>query len=116
MKHIEIAGNEFELFYGLAFIREMDKRYSAEYSGLQYGMGIRFAVMYLLDENPVALQDIIEAALITHTKKPKEQEIEAWLEEQEDLETLFTDFLTSLENSKFTAGTAKKVKKSVGVE
>ena len=35
MKHIEIAGNEFELFYGLAFIREMDKRYSAEYSGLQ---------------------------------------------------------------------------------
>lgn len=109
MKHITIAGKELELHYGLAFIRELDKRYNTSYQGVQYGMGVRVVTLYLIDENPVALLDIIQSALITEKKVPSEQEIEAWLEEQEDFEGLFQGFLDSLKKSKMTQGTVQKI-------
>lgn len=111
MKQIEINGKKHDLHFGIDFIREMDKRYEVNGNGVSFGMGINSAVVYLKDNNPVILEDIILAA--THTAKtiPSVADIEKWLEEQEDLDKVFDDFLSALKTAPLTKSKVAKVLK-----
>lgn len=103
MKHIEINGKKYDLYFGIDFIREMDKRYEVSGNGVKFGMGIQSAVIYLQDFNPVIIADIILSA--THTLKsiPSLADIEVWIEEQGDnLEKVFDDFLSALKTAPMT--------------
>lgn len=113
MKQIEINGKKYDLHFGIDFIREMDKRYEVNGNGVSFGMGINSAVVYLKDNNPVILEDIILAA--THTAKtiPSVADIEKWLEEQEDLEKVFDDFLSALKTAPLTKSKVVKVLKAM---
>lgn len=113
MKQIEISGKKYDLHFGIDFIREMDKRYEVNGNGVSFGMGINSAVVYLKDNNPVILEDIILAA--THTAKtiPSVADIEKWLEEQEDLDKVFDDFLSALKTAPLTKSKVTKVLKAM---
>lgn len=113
MKQIEINGKKHDLHFGIDFIREMDKRYEVNGNGVSFGMGINSAVVYLKDNNPVILEDIILAA--THTAKtiPSVADIEKWLEEQEDLDKVFDDFLSALKTASLTKSKVAKVLKAM---
>lgn len=113
MKQIEINGKKHDLHFGIDFIREMDKRYEVNGNGVSFGMGINSAVFYLKDNNPIILEDIILAA--THTSKtiPSVADIEKWLEEQEDLDKVFEDFLSALKTAPLTKSKATKVLKAM---
>ena len=113
MKQIEINGKKHDLHFGIDFIREMDKRYEVNGNGVSFGMGINSAVVYLKDNNPVILEDIILAA--THTAKtiPSVADIEKWLEEQEDLDKVFDDFLSTLKTAPLTKSKVTKVLKAM---
>ncbi len=113
MKQIEINGKKHDLHFGIDFIREMDKRYEVNGNGVSFGMGINSAVVYLKDNNPVILEDIILAA--THTAKtiPSVADIEKWLEEQEDLDKVFDDFLSALKTAPLTKSKVAKVLKAM---
>ena len=113
MKQIEINGKKHDLHFGIDFIREMDKRYEVNGNGVSFGMGINSAVVYLKDNNPVILEDIILAA--THTAKiiPSVADIEKWLEEQEDLDKVFEDFLSALKTAPLTKSKVAKVLKAM---
>ena len=69
--------------------------------------------VYLKDNNPVILEDIILAA--THTAKtiPSVADIEKWLEEQEDLDKVFDDFLSALKTAPLTKSKVAKVLKAM---
>lgn len=109
MKTITIDGKEYDLHYGIDFIREMDKRYQIDANGFPFGIGIQSAVIYLTQGNPVVLEDIILSA--THTLKsvPSKDGIEAWLEAQEDFEPIFADFLAALETAPMTKRQVKTI-------
>lgn len=113
MKQIEIAGKTYDLHYGIDFIREMDKRYAISAGSMTFGAGLRTALYYLEEGNPVILIDIILSA--THTLKsiPSAVNIEAWLEEQTDIEQVFNDFLTALETAPMTKIQISKLKASI---
>ncbi len=113
MKQIEINGKKHDLHFGIDFIREMDKRYEVNGNGVSFGMGINSAVVYLKDNNPVILEDIILAA--THTAKtiPSVADIEKWLEEHEDLDKVFDDFLSALKTAPLTKLKVAKVLKAM---
>ena len=113
MKQIEINGKKHDLHFGIDFIREMVKRYEVNGNGVSFGMGINSAVVYLKDNNPVILEDIILAA--THTAKtiPSVADIEKWLEEQEDLDKVFDDFLSALKTAPLTKSKVAKVLKAM---
>lgn len=103
MKSLEINGKEYPLSFGIDFIREMDKRHQIDAQGFPLGAGLQSAVIYLVQENPVILEDIILSA--THTLKsiPKKADIEAWIEEQGDnLEQVYADFLSALKTAPMT--------------
>ena len=99
MKLIEINNKEYPLHYGLDFIREMDKRYTVNTNGFTFGVGVQSGVIYLTQGNPVVLEDIILSATHTLKQSPSKEEIEQWIEEQEDLEVVFDGFLKSFKSA-----------------
>lgn len=120
MKTIEINEKEYPLSFGIDFIREMDKRYQVDAQGFPLGVGLQSAVIYLAQENPVVLEDIILSA--THTLKslPKKTDIEKWVEEQAEKDMLgqvFEDFLSALKTAPMTKKkTIKMLEAMEGVE
>lgn len=113
MKTLTINKREHELSFGIAFIRELDKKFCSNVNGMNFGAGVRSAVVYLLDGNPVILVDIIQAATITNRSKLSEKDIEKWLEEQDDLDVVFDDFLTCFKTSKLTKKTTMAIVEAV---
>lgn len=115
MKTLTINEREHELYFGIAFIRELDKKFCSSVNGMKFGAGVRSAVVYLLDGNPVILVDIIQAATITNRSKLSEKDIEKWLEEQDDLDldVVFDDFLTCFKTSKLTKKTTMAIVEAV---
>lgn len=106
---LKIGGKDYKLYFGIDFIREMDKRYAIEENGFKFGVGLQSAVVHLFNRNVVVLEDIILSA--THTLKsiPSKADIEEFLTDLEDWDGLFDDFLEKLRVSPMTTRVAKKL-------
>lgn len=101
---ITINGKEYELVFGLKFIRELDKTYTQKIDGMEFGVGIETAIPYLKMKNPVVLYEIIKAATSHLKSKPSNADIEKELEElaeEDKLEQLFEDIETAMGESAF---------------
>lgn len=109
---ITINNKKCDLYFGLSFIRELDKVYTVDFNGARFGAGLQSALYYIEMRNPVVLLNLILCASKTSKVRFTVEEIEKWLEEQ-DLETVFNDFLSSLEASPMTKPTMMKMKKQV---
>lgn len=113
---LTIGKKEYELHFGIDFIRELDKRYNVTANSMTFGTGLQSATVYLLDENPVVLMDIVQCATHTLKSQPSVDEIEAWLEGQADnLDVLFTDFLTQLKTAPMTRKKVGAVLEATGM-
>lgn len=114
-----IAGKEYDLKFGLKFIRELDKVYKVDYQGLEFGMGINLAFMNLNQYNPTALTEVIKAAVSHESSAPKERQIEEAIEDYADehdgLEQLFEDVLEELGKSKVVKDTVKRFRENAQV-
>ncbi|MBF0714492.1 tail assembly chaperone [Gemella sp. GH3] len=106
---LTINNKECDLYFGLNFIRELDKLYTVDFNGASFGAGLQSVMYYIEMRNPVVLLNLILCASKTSKVRPTHKEIESWLEEQ-DLELLFNDFLLSLETSPMTRPTILKMK------
>lgn len=73
---ISINGKEYPIHMGLAFVRELDKRYTQQFAGVEFGHGIGKTFLALTQYNPVALCDLILAGTITLSDQPSESDIE----------------------------------------
>ncbi len=107
-----INEKEIELYFGIDFIEFLDKKYSLKREGVEFAMGVSNAMVYLQQANPRILIDIIQAGTITDNKKIGVSEIKRWVETQEDLEGLFTDFLTQLETAPMTKTAVARMRKA----
>ena len=116
---LKIAGKDYELKFGLKFIREMDKVYTVNYEGVEFGMGINVAFMNLNQYNPTALVNVIKSALSHLTSAPKlkqiEETIEEYAEENDGLGQLFEEVLEELGKSKVVKDTLEQFKKNARV-
>lgn len=114
--NFKIDGKEYELAFGMKFIREMDRRYTIKKGGLEFGMGMNLGVSYLRQQNPTVLQNILESALSHEKNRPSAEKIEKELEklavENDGLEKVFKDFETELGNAPLTKSTMKQFAKN----
>lgn len=104
---VEIAGKKYELNFGLGFIAELDKIYTVEESGLEFGVGMDMLIAYVKMRNPVALKNIIKAGTAHLNQKPSSADIEAYLEELASNDKL-EDFFEELESNMKIAPFLKK--------
>lgn len=62
---ITLADKEHTLYFGIAFIREMDKRYWLGDAAAPFGVGVESAWLQLSRYNMVMLKDVLAAGLVT---------------------------------------------------
>ena len=114
-----IAGKEYELKFGIHFIREIDQVYKVDYQGMEFGMGVNLAFMNLLQYNPVALVEVIRAAVSHESSPPKlkkiEEAVEEYAEENDGLGELFEGLIDELGKSKVVKDTLKKFREEAVV-
>lgn len=112
MKSLEINGKEYPMSFGLDFIREMDKRYTVDAQGFPLGAGLQSALIYLVQENPTVLEDIILSATHTLRSVPSHKDIESWIEEKyedDSIDGVYKDFLSAFENAPLTKKKTKEM-------
>lgn len=77
---LSINGRDFNLIFGLTFLREINKLHSAELEGMKTGYGAMTLISAGVAINdPLAFVDIIKAGTITAPQKPSDADIEAYL-------------------------------------
>ena len=110
----KIAGKEYELKFGLKFIRTLDEVYRVDYEGLEFGMGVNLAFMNLNQYSPSALAEVIKASVAHESSPPKiyqiDEAIEDYAEENDGLGELFEEVLDELGKSKVIKDTLKQFK------
>ncbi|WP_339163716.1 tail assembly chaperone [Siminovitchia sp. FSL W7-1587] len=75
-----ISGKEYELKFGIGFIKKMDQVYTANMNGVEFGMGIEQSLFYFKTKNPTVLFNVIKAGTDHLQSKPSNNDIEAELE------------------------------------
>jgi hypothetical protein len=121
MESLKIGKKTYDLYLGFDFIRELDKRHPEKVMGMTFGFGVGKTLINLLNRNPIAVLDFIQAATITEKQKPSVKDIEAlfdeWQAEDEKeenkgkyiskTEEMYELFVRLLETSSLTAPTLK---------
>lgn len=111
-----INGKEYQLQFGLKFIRTLDQAYTQKADGMEFGLGVETAIPYLKMENPTVLYELIKAATSHLKSKPSNDDIENELEKRAmegKLDKLYPEFEKAMEESAFLKSKMKKFKQAV---
>lgn len=113
MFNLTINGKITEVKCGIRFLKELNKRYTYEVEGISLAFGIQSIGMAMELASPDVLIDLIECGTrhIRNGYKPTTEDIEAFLDEQEEYDTLFHIFDEELRTS---MATKKSYIESVG--
>ncbi len=106
---IKINKNEYNIHFGLSFVREMDKLYEIQSNGVRLGLGVENAIIGITQLSPVKIFEIIKCATVGQQPKLKDADIDKFIEEHEDFEGLCDDFLELLKTASLTKGKTLKV-------
>lgn len=85
-----INGKEYTLKFGMAFLNELDEKYKMKMDGgIEFSMGMKFALPYLKAGNITALHNVLCAALKPKGVHPQavEEELERIAEEDAENDT-----------------------------
>lgn len=115
---LTIGEKEYELRFGIEFIKRMDDAYKINAKGMEFGMGVESAVSYMAMENPTVLYEIIKAGTAHLNSKPSNKDVEAVLEkyaEEDKLDQLFKNIQEAMEVAPFLKQKIKKFKEEARV-
>lgn len=100
---LNIANRDVEVKTGVRFLKELDKRYTLEQEGVKIGFGLNQLSINFSMRNVGGLAEAIECATRTAKPfKPNSEQIEDFLDDQEDYEWLFEAFNEQLSESNAT--------------
>lgn len=109
---IEINGKNYELAFGLKFIRNLDEIYKQNIDGMEFGIGVETAIMYLQLKNPPVIYDLIKAGTSHLRSKPSNVDIENEMEKMAEADELFDwfdKFKIAMEESAFLKPKLKNI-------
>lgn len=108
----KVAGKEYELKFGMKFVRQLDILYKIDYQGLELGAGLSMAYMGLAQYSPSVISNIIKAA-VAHEENVKlktiDEAVEEYAEENGDLGELFEDLKEEMGKSPVVKFTLNKM-------
>lgn len=118
----ELTINEqvYQFKFGLGFLREVNKQKSKPIDGMpgeNQDVGLQFAVASLIDEDPVALVDILDIANKTEKPRITRALLDSYIEDENtDIDALFKEVLDFLCKANATKKTALAVMNMVEAE
>ncbi len=111
---LTIGKKEYEMKFGLKFIRQIDKAYTQNIEGMEFAMGLQQLNIYLNMQSPDALYTVIKAGLSHLNTVPSNDQLEEYLEdvfiEGKD-EELFKQVQEAMEQAPFLKRQMEKMKK-----
>lgn len=118
MFNLEINGKTTEIKCGVRFLKEINKRYTFEVEGISLGFGVSKVAMEMEFGNIDVLIDLIESSTrhIRNGYKPTTEDIENFLDEQEDYEWLLELFTKELSESLQTKKSFNEIHQAVPQE
>ena len=120
MFELTINDTVYQFKFGLGFLRDINKTKSKPIDGMpdeKQDVGLQFAVASLIDEDPVALVDILDLANKTEKPRVTRAALDAYIEDENtDIEALFKDVLGFLSKANATKKTTMAVLEMVEAE
>lgn len=110
---LTINDKTVNLYFGVGFVRELDKRCGLETQGLKLGMALTGKIPALFGGDVAALADILFAATITEKNRPTQKEVDNYIDNVENLEQLFEQVLDELEQSNGGKKLVKQMKENL---
>lgn len=101
---IKIKNNEYNLNFGVRFVRELDKvaGVTLNQNGVKqsFGMGVTRNIIPLRQYDPATLATVLKCATWDNVKRPNQKEIDDFIDNPEtDLEKLFDDVLAEMDQA-----------------
>lgn len=107
---ITINDKPIEIKFGMAFIRELNKKVGLWTQNVNIGMALNKTLPALLGGDPEAMADLLYCGT-AHIKagRPKQSDIDTYMENVEDFDKLSSDLLDALKESTLTKVPLKKM-------
>jgi len=106
-----INGQTYEFKFGMAFVREIDKRHTRELNGMTQYIGLAYKVAELTEYNLEALFDVLYLANKGFKPRLDQSTFDEWIEDPDtDIEEVFKTVLNFLEQSNCTRIMTKQVR------
>lgn len=106
---ITIKEKEYELKFGLKFIRELDKKHTIIQNGLAFGTGLDYVIPMLFTDDIVTLSEILYAGTCTEKVRPTQNDVDVYLETHSNIEELFEEVREELKKHNATKLKAKQM-------
>ncbi|WP_099974253.1 tail assembly chaperone [Lactobacillus terrae] len=102
--NININDKDYELNFGIGFLREIDKVAGLDVNGVSMGMGMSKTLPAIQSYDMLALINVIYSATHACNPRPGIQDIEEYIGtlKDKDVEKLFTDVVKELKKSPVT--------------
>lgn len=99
---LNIGNKETELNFGIRFTYELNKKYKRIENGIELGFGLPTVYVKLEVGDLTALVDIIYCATRNSKYKPTEAQIETFIDECSDIDSLIAEIYDELAGSNAT--------------
>ena len=106
MMELTINGQVYQFHFGMGFLREINKKISTPVDGLKdvkKNIGLRYLVASVMDGDPEALVDILDAANKSQSPRVSRAQLDAYIDDEgTDVDALFDEVLDFLKSAKAT--------------
>lgn len=119
MFELTINGVVYQFKFGIGFVREINKRVvkNVEGTNAKQELGLQYAVAGLIDEDPVALVDVLELANRGERPRITKDVLDNYMDDENtDISALCRDVLDFLSKSNASKKTTEAVMQMVEAE
>lgn len=99
---IKIGDKEYNVKFGVKFVRRMDEKYYVSNDGIKFGMSLDKKLPMLFTGDTVTLSEVLYEGSCAEPKRPTKDEIDTFIDEHENIKGLFEEVLEELKNSNAT--------------
>lgn len=112
---INIKDKEYEVRFGVGFVRSLDAKYFTKgVGGAVFGMGLQVCVPKILTGDATALADLLYEGMAHLKSRPSIKDIDAYIDEIEDIDALFDEVLDELKKQNATRKPVEKMLENLG--
>lgn len=106
MMELTINGQVYQFHFGMGFLREVNKKISTPVDGLKdvkKNIGLRYLVASVMDGDPEALVELLDAANKGQTPRVSRAQLDAYIDDEgTDVDALFSAVLDFLKSANAT--------------
>lgn len=99
---LTIGGTDYEVRFGVRFVKTLDEKYNKKIDGMAYGMGLEMRIPFLFSEDITVLSEFLYEGTCHLKKRPTVSQVDDYIDECEDIEALFEEVKSDLKKQNAT--------------